>query len=48
MRSNMSNAVLSWVGSVNLVVVIALLALVIMAVAGMMVYSRQGGGRGGM
>jgi len=45
-NENMSANVLSWVGSVNLVIVISLLALVIMAVAGMMVYSR--GGRGGM
>ena len=47
MNDNMSDNVLSWVGSVNLVVIIALLALVIMAVAGMMVYSNRGG-RGGM
>ena len=44
-QTNMSDNVLSWVGSVNLVVIIALLSLVIMAVGGMMVYrGRSGGG----
>jgi len=47
-QTNMSDNVLSWIGSVNLVVVISLLALVIMAVAGMMVYSSRGRGGGGM
>ena len=47
-QTNMSSNVLSWVGSVNLVVIISLLALVIMAVAGMMVYRGRGGEAGGI
>ena len=47
-QTNMSANVLSWVGSVNLVVIIALLSLVIMAVAGMMVYRGRGGAEGGI